>query len=93
MNIYGKRLSAYYNLFDGLRSLKQGDTDQIPVDVDKIDTLADQLIEWADAAGGAGTPEVGGESATGSLAVVKAGIKSVREGRHVDVAEILVSDD
>jgi len=93
MNIYGKRLSAYYNLFDGLRSLKQGDTDQIPVDVDKIDTLADQLIEWADAAGGAGTPEVGGESATESLAVVKAGIKSVREGRHVDVAEILASDD
>ena len=93
MNIYGKRLSAYYNLFDGLRSLKQGDTDQIPVDVDKIDTLADQLIEWADAASGAGTPEVGGESATDSLAVVKAGIKSVREGRHVDVAEILASAD
>jgi predicted dehydrogenase len=93
MNIYGKRLSAYYNLFDGLRSLKQGDTDQIPVDVDKIDTLADQLIEWADAAGGVGTPEVGGESATESLAVVKAGIKSAREGRHVDVAEILASDD
>jgi predicted dehydrogenase len=93
MNVYGKRMSAYYNLFDGLRSLEQGDTDQIPVAVDKIDTLAEQLIEWADAAGGAGAPEVGGDSATASLAVVKAGVISVREGRHVEVAEILASDD
>ena len=38
-------------------------------------------------------PEVGGESAMTSLAVVKAGIKSVAEGRHVTVAEILASDD
>ena len=47
----------------------------------------------ADAARGVGTTEVGGEGATESLAVVKAGIKSVREGRHVEVTEILASDD
>ena len=35
----------------------------------------------------------GGEGATESLAVVKAGVLSVREGRHVDVAEILASGD
>ncbi len=40
-----------------------------------------------------GAPEVGGESAMESLAVVKAGIESVCENRHVDVAEILASDD
>ncbi len=93
MNIYGKKMSAYYNLFDGLRSLKQGETSHSPVTVDSVDTLAEELIEWADAAQGGGTPEVGGESATDSLAVVKAGIKSVAEGRHVEVAEILAGED
>ena len=93
MNIYGKKMSAYYNLFDGLRSLNQGDTDQTPVAVEKNDAIAEQLIEWADAVAGGVEPEVGGESAMTSLAVVKAGIKSVAEGRHVPVAEILASDD
>jgi predicted dehydrogenase len=93
MNIYGKRMSAYYNLFDGLRFLKQGGTGQTAVAVETVDTLAEELIEWAEAARGVGAPEVGGEGATESLAVVKAGIKSVREGRHVDVAEILASDE
>lgn len=93
MNIYGKKMSAYYNLFDGLRSLNQGDKDQQPVAVEKNDAIAEQLIEWADAISGDVKPEVGGESAMTSLAVVKAGIKSVAEGRHVMVAEILASDD
>ena len=93
MNIYGKKMSAYYSLFDGLRSLNQGDSDQAPVAVEKNDAIAEQLIEWADAVAGGVEPEVGGESAMTSLAVVKAGIKSVAEGRHVPVAEILASDD
>lgn len=93
MNIYGKRMSAYYNLFDGLRSLKQGDTNQQSITVEKVDTLGEELVEWADAASGKDIPEVGGEGATQSLAVVKAGIKSVAEGRHVHVAEILASEE
>ena len=36
---------------------------------------------------------VGGKGATESLAVVKAGIKSVATGRHVEVAEILAGDE
>ena len=93
MNIYGKKMSAYYNLFDGLRVLNQGNTNQTPVTLDKNDAIAEQLIEWADAISGGVEPEVGGESAMTSLAVVKAGIKSVAEGRHVAIAEILASDD
>ena len=89
MNIYGKKMSAYYNLFDGLRALKQGDDKSSLISVNKVDTLAEQLVEWADAAQGGGEPEVGGDSATESLAVVKAGILSVNERRHVEVAEIL----
>ena len=86
-------MSAYYSLFDGLRYLKQGEERQTPVDVDKIDTLAEELVEWADAARGNGAPEVGGESATESLAVIKAGVQSVEEGHLVEVAEILRTDD
>ena len=93
MNIYGKKMSAYYNLFAGLRFLNQGNTNQTPVTLDKNDAIAEQLIEWADAISGGVEPEVGGESAMTSLAVVKAGIKSVAEGRHVAIAEILASDD
>lgn len=93
MNIYGKKMSVYYNLFNGLRSLNQGDTDQMPVAIEKNDAIAEQLIEWADAISGGVAPEVGGESAMTSLVVAKAGIKSVEEGRHVPVAEILASDD
>ena len=52
-----------------------------------------KFIEWADASEGDANPEVGGDSATESLTVTKAGIKSVNEGRHVDVAEVLARDD
>lgn len=93
MNVYGKKMSAYYSLFDGLRYLKQGELNQSAVKTEAVDTLAEELIEWANAARGNGSVEVGGEGATNSLAVVKAGIKSVSENRHVDVAEILASDD
>ncbi|HCP00066.1 MAG TPA: hypothetical protein DIT35_01105 [Rhodospirillaceae bacterium] len=93
MNVYGKKMSAYYNLFDGLRCLNQGDANQTSVAVQKNDAIAEQLIEWADAVSGGVEPEVGGESAMTSLAVVKAGIKSVAEGRHVTVAEVLASND
>ena len=89
MNIYGKKMSAYYNLFDGLRAPNQGHNEQYQISVDKVDTLAKQLIEWADAAEGGANPELGGDIATESLAVIKAGIKSVTEGRHIDLAEVL----
>ena len=93
MNIYGKKMSAYYNLFDGLSVLRQGETDHTRVTLEKTDTLAEQLIDWADAIETGGTPEVGGAGATRSLAVGQGRIKSVAEGRHVPVAEILSSDD
>jgi predicted dehydrogenase len=93
MNVYGKRMSACYDLFGGLRCLRQGETGPTPVAVAKNDTLAEELVEWADAARGDRIPEVGGDGATESLAVVKAGVRSAVEGRHVTVAEILAADD
>jgi predicted dehydrogenase len=52
----------------------------------------EELEEFAVAVRGDGAPEMGGEAASISLAVVRAGILSAREGRRVEVAEILAND-
>ena len=49
----------------------------------------EQLEAWLR---GGPKPEVGGEYATESLAVVRAGILSAREGGRVEVAEVLKND-
>ncbi|MDH5344102.1 MAG: Gfo/Idh/MocA family oxidoreductase, partial [Betaproteobacteria bacterium] len=92
MNIYGKEASAYYNLHSGLRFLKRGSNKSDPVKLEKIDTFVDELEEFAAAVRGQGQPEMDGEKASRSLAVIRAGIKSAREGRRVEVEEIIKSD-
>jgi predicted dehydrogenase len=89
MNIYGKDASAYYDLHTGLRWLKRGEDKPMPVSTPKIDTFVDELEEFAAAVRGHGAPEVDGEKATLSLAVMRAGISSAQEGRRVEIAEIL----
>src|SRR5262247_3676012 len=92
MNIYGKEATAYYDIFEGLRMLKRGEEKPVKVPFANTDTIAEELEEFADAIQGGGAPEVGGEYATTSLAVIRAGIVSAREGRHVEIAEILAKD-
>lgn len=92
MNIYGKNATAYYDLHNGLRILKRGESKPAAVPCASNDTLVEQLEEFAAAVRGQGQHEVGGEYATVSLAVVRAGILSAREGRRVEVAEILEAD-
>ena len=92
MNIYGKDATAFYDLHGGLRLLKRGEDKAAPVPAAKNDTFVEELEEFAAAIRGSGKPEVGGEYATTSLAVVRAGILSAREGRRVEVAEILRND-
>ena len=92
MNIYGKEASAYYDMHSGLRALKRGGSSASPVLCEKNDTFVEELEEFAAAARGEGAPEMGGEAATRSLAVIRAGIVSAREGRRVEVAEILAKD-
>ena len=92
MNIYGKEATAYYDMFEGLRMLKRGEEKPVKVPFANKDTIAEELEEFADAVRGAGAPEIGGEYATTSLAVIRAGILSAREGRHVAIAEILAKD-
>jgi predicted dehydrogenase len=89
MNIYGKEASGYYDLYQGLRMLKRGDAGSAPVACPKNDPLVEELEEFAAAARGGPPPEMTGERATASLAVIRAGILSAKEGRRVTVAEVL----
>ena len=89
MNIYGKDATAYYDLHGGLRVLRRGEQTPVAVPCAKNDALAEELEEFAAAVRGQGRLEVGGEYGTRSLAVVRAGILSAREGRRVEVAELL----
>ncbi|MAQ20737.1 MAG: hypothetical protein CMD52_04410, partial [Gammaproteobacteria bacterium] len=93
MNIYGKEATAYYDLFGGLRYLSRGDKEPRSIPYEKNDAIVDELEEFAACIKDGTTPEVGGQMATESLAVIRAGIKSVKEGRTVDVAEIMESPD
>jgi predicted dehydrogenase len=92
MNIYGKEASAYYDLHQGLRFLKRGTDRPAAVSCAKNDAFVDELEEFAAAVRGEGKPEMDGERATASLAVIRAGIVSAREGRRVEVSEMLTMD-
>jgi len=92
MNVYGKDASAYYDLWGGLRLLRRGEDRAVAVPSVKNDTFVEELEEFAAVIRGSGKPEVGGDYATRSLAVVRAGMLSAREGRKVDVDEILKND-
>jgi len=93
MNVYGKEASAYYDLHQGLRFLKRGSDRCEAVALPQIDALVDELEEFARAVRGEGRPEMSGERATASLAVIRAGIRSAGEGRRVEVAEVLRGED
>ena len=89
MNIYGKEASAYYDLHGGLRLLKRGSKTARPVATAKNDTIVEELEEFVRAVRGEAEPEMDGERGTASLAVILAGIRSAKEGRRVEVKEIL----
>jgi predicted dehydrogenase len=92
MNIYGKDATAYYDLHNGLRLLRRGEDKPAAVATSKNDTFVEELEEFAAAIRGSGKPEMGGEDATRSLAVVRAGILSAREGRRIEITEIMKND-
>jgi predicted dehydrogenase len=89
MNIYGKEASAYYDMHQGLRFLKRGSTTADVVPCSKNDPIVEELEEFANAVRGDGEPEMDGERSTRSLAVLLGGIRSAREGRRVEIEEVL----
>jgi predicted dehydrogenase len=93
MNVYGKEASAFYDLFSGLRYLRRGEKVARPIATEKNDTIREELEEFASCVRRGGNPESDGVWATHNLAVTKAGVRSAREGRIVDVLEILASGE
>ena len=93
MNIYGKEASAYYDLFSGLRHLQRGEKTARAIATEKNDTIREELDEFARCARSGSKPETDGFWAARNLAVIKAGAKSAREGRVVEVAEMLASGE
>jgi predicted dehydrogenase len=89
MNIYGKEATAFYDLHGGLRFLKRNDSSVKPVSCAKNDPIVEELEEFARAVRGECQPEMDGERSTRSLAVILAGIRSAKEGRRVEVSEVL----
>jgi len=93
MNIYGKEASAYYDLFSGLRHLTRGETAARAVPTELNDTIREELEEFAHCVRTGTRPETDGHWAARNLAVIKAGARSAREGRAVDVAEVVASGE
>ena len=48
MNIYGKEATAYYDLFNGLRHLKRGETKATPVPTEANDAIREELDEFVE---------------------------------------------
>ena len=90
MNIYGKEATACYDLHHGLTLLKRSDGKFNSIEIQKNDPIVEELEEFAAAARGEAQPEMSGERATASLAVIRAGIMSAKSGRRVTVAEALL---
>ena len=93
MNIYGKEMSAYYDLFGGLRYLKQHENKSHKVEVEEVDDIRAELDEFAECIRTGKAPETDGYWASRNLAVIKAGVRSAKEGRMVEVDEILKSGE
>ncbi len=89
MNIYGKKASALYDSTNGLNYLQQGDDVPSTIKIEKNDVLAEQMEEFGNCIRNNIEPEVGGEWASRSLAVIRAGVKSAREKRFVTIDEII----
>jgi len=89
MNVYGKEASAYYDLFTGLRHLKRGEKAARAIPMEKNDTIREELDEFAHCVRTGAKPETDGFWGTRNLAVIRAGVRSAREGRTVEVADVM----
>jgi predicted dehydrogenase len=75
------------NTGDGARLTiqRRGTTDQEDLEIAQIDTVADELDEFARSIDGQATPETGGVEARAAVAVLEAIVASAAERRWVDV--------
>ena len=94
LNVYGKEASAYYDLFSGLRHLTRGETVARPIATENNDTIREELEEFV--ALRADRREARRPTASGRRAISpssRPGVKSARERRAVDVADVMASGE
>lgn len=91
-DVYGRDMTAFYSIHEGLRVLARGAQTLESIPCEKNPTVVEELEEFADSVRKKARPEVGGDAAIESLAVIRAGILSAKERRHVPLQEILSSD-
>ena len=84
--VHGRDASAW-NLIDGAKLLVQqrGTTDRREVDTPVLDTIADELVEFAAAIHGEASPETDGAVGRSVVAVLEAVVESAASGASVDV--------
>lgn len=92
MNIYGKEASAYYDAFNGLRHLRRGETKARHIATAENDAIREELEEFVDCVRNGTAPETDGSWAARNLAVIRAGVRSAREGRVITVDEVIRDD-
>ena len=89
LNLYGKEATALFDSHQGLRLVKRGSDKVEKIATRTSDPIVVELEEFARAVRGECEPEMDGERSTRSLAVILAGIRSAKEGRRVEVSEVL----
>ena len=72
---------------------EKGNPERIPVDIDPADMTYEQMDEFADCALSGKEPETGVKEGVRAAAFVHAAIRSSKEGRPVDIAEMLEGID
>ena len=77
----------------GPQALKRGDKAARAIATEKNDTIREELEEFARCVRNGGEPETDGIWAARNLAVIKAGVKSAREGRVIEVADVLANGE
>jgi predicted dehydrogenase len=82
--------AAAWNVGDGahLYVQKVGDKERTDLPTESLDTITDQLTEFAGCIAGNGRPETGGPEALEVVAVLEATMDSARSGKFVDLDEV-----
>lgn len=88
LNIYGTEGCLLYDGYLGYHRVGL-DNERKPVEVQRNDSLLEEVTEFGECVRTGREPEVTGEVALLALAVVEGAIRSDAEGRPVDVAELI----
>ncbi len=94
LNLHGTGASVFVEA-NGRRAFLQkvGSTDKVPLELQEVDTLLEELDEFARAVRAGTRPEVSGEEGTEVIAVLEAILASTREGKAVEVERFLGSGE